>query len=842
MRRHILSLTSREAQNPRLAGGKAAGLARLSGLGFPVPAGFVISIPALSSHCRHLFGPFQPGIGNITPQQLDEIRERILAAPIPASLQDAVQSACRHHPGPWAVRSSMRGEDSPRSSFAGLLDTYLNVSDFPSVIEAVRKCLASLCNWRLWNYQLETGQSWKTTRKMMALAVLVQEMIKAQVSGVAFGADPNTGRKDVIIEAVRGTGEKLVQGRVTPHRYVLDDQGNLEYLPPQDGDSPCLQEKDVLRLAGAVRDISARTGSPQDIEWAFDGRDFRFLQCRPITALPTQRVYSSRLVSEMSPGLIKPLMWSTKTRSMVRTVFGRISTELIGPNQVDFAKYIKRIHSRIYADMTAFGEFLERLGLPPNFFEMITRQEKRPHRAGLFRNIKLSKLPPLLSFAWRYSRSAKEIAGFIETHDRKLERFRRAAWDTFPPAKLLDMFDELLQLHAKTQWYIFIGPMNMTIRYRLLNRFLARRAPGVSPGELLMGIDGLKALEPNALLMEIGRMALDLKPETRELMLAGAASALQIKLSEEEAGRKLLSRFHDFMKRFGFLSANGSDFTVTPWIEDPSPIWKSIARLAQQFTSGIALGHSPLRRESFVQVRRRLNVLQRLVFDRLVRSTRQYVKLRESSSLIMSEETYLMRRALMQLGEILEGKGAIDGAADVFFLYYDELREWLTGNLQAGEAGRRIALRKAELERDAEIDVPDTFQGEAGLYGPKVSEQTECLNGISGSPGRAHGIARVILDPARPPAPLTSENILVAPYTDVGWTPLLPGIRGIVAETGGQLSHTSIIAREYGLPAVVNVKEATRLISNGELITIDGTLGRVYRHGRTRIRPAGGES
>lgn len=199
-----------------------------------------------------------------------------------------------------------------------------------------------------------------------------------------------------------------------------------------------------------------------------------------------------------------------------------------------------------------------------------------------------------------------------------------------------------------------------------------------------------------------------------------------------------------------------------------------------------------------------------------------------------------MRRALMQLGKSLTAKGAADCPPDIFYLYYDELIEWLSGGLQAEEARRRIALRKEEMKRDTAIDVPDMFKGEAVQHGPRVSEYTDCLNGISGSPGRAHGIARIILNPAHPPVPLTSEDILVVPFTDVGWTPLLPGIRGIVAETGGQLSHTSIIAREYGLPAVVNVKDATRLISDGELITIDGNLGRVYRHSHTRGDSAGG--
>lgn len=842
MRRHILTLTSKGARDHRLAGGKAAGLAHLAGMGWPVPAGFVVSTSALHSHCRRLLRPLLNEPDKITPSLLGEIRSDILATPLPFSLQKAIQAACRSGRGPWAVRSSMRGEDSQKSSFAGLLDTYLNVPDGPAVIEAVKSCLASLCNQRLWSYQLADGKAWVKKRRMMAMAVIVQEMVEAEVSGVAFGADPNTGRNDVIIEAVRGTGEKLVQGRVTPHRFVLSDRGVLEYSPPKDGGNPCLDEKDVLRLAEAVRKISVQAGSPRDIEWAFDGRDFIFLQCRPITALPTQRVYSSRLVSEMSPGLIKPLMWSTKTRSMVRTVFGRISAELIGPNQIDFAKYIKRIHGRVYADMTAFGEFLTQVGLPPDFFETITRQEKRSHGSAVFKAIRPAKLHRLLSFAWRHSRSAKEIAAFIESHDRDLERFRRATWDRLPPETLLALFEELIRFHAKTQWYIFIGPMNMSIRYRLLGRFLARRAPEFNPGDILSGIDNLKALEPNAFLMEMGRMALDLSPETRKLLEAGASTDMTAKLNEQEAGRRLLERFGDFMERYGFLSANGSDFTATPWAEDPGSIWMTIGRFAAQAAAGTLPAASVSPRESFLEIRRRLNIFERLVFGRLLNSTRHYVKLRESSSLIMSEETYLMRRALIELGKDLARQGKVDHPDDIFYLYHDELRECLAGDLETTEVRKRIVQRKQEMERDARVDIPDTFQGETGLFGPAISEEEGYLNGISGSPGRTHGVARIILDPARPPAALTSEDILVVPFTDVGWTPLLPGIRGIVAETGGQLSHTSIIAREYGLPAVVNVRDATRLIQDGELITIDGTRGRVYRHSAGQSDRQGEES
>ena len=204
-----------------------------------------------------------------------------------------------------------------------------------------------------------------------------------------------------------------------------------------------------------------------------------------------------------------------------------------------------------------------------------------------------------------------------------------------------------------------------------------------------------------------------------------------------------------------------------------------------------------------------MNLFQRLVCGRLWESTRRYMELREATSLIMSEETYLMRRALRQLAAHLVTQRSIDSASDIFYLYHDELRDRLAGRLGEEEARRRIALRKEEMDRDARMAPPETFCGEAGEFGPSLSDEDEFLSGISGSPGRAHGTARVVLDPSQLQEPPTAEDILVVPFTDVGWTPLLPGIRGIVAETGGQLSHTSIIAREYGLPAVVGVEDAT---------------------------------
>ena len=210
-------------------------------------------------------------------------------------------------------------------------------------------------------------------------------------------------------------------------------------------------------------------------------------------------------------------------------------------------------------------------------------------------------------------------------------------------------------------------------------------------------------------------------------------------------------------------------------------------------------------------------------------STITYIDLRERTSFLMSEEGYQMRRIFLALADHLIAQGDLDERNDIFYLTYDELRQLVEGKLGADKAREKVSSQKAEMEADARIDLPDTICGDhVPTHAIQPAESQECLVGIRGSSGLAQGYARVILDPANAPVTLTRDDILVVPFTDVGWTSLFSGIGGIVAETGGQLSHTSIVAREYGLPAVVSVRKATHLICDGQPITVDGDRGRVY--------------
>jgi phosphohistidine swiveling domain-containing protein len=831
MSRYIVSLDSRSAQQQAQAGGKGASLARLHSLGFQVPQGFVVTVAAFQAFLADF------GIQVLTQRMdwaekdLERIRELLLACRLPDQVARPIAQAYQKLGGRVAVRSSMLGEDTDIISFAGQLDTVLNVSGAEECLRAVRRCWASIFNWRLFNYLVEReASSPDAIIGSFSMAVVVQRMVDAKAAGVAFSADPLTGESCVVIEAARGLGDALVQGIVEPDRYVVDARGVLAVADPVQPDAPVLRSEQILHLASEVRNVASLMTDPQDVEWGWDGNAFYLLQSRPITSLAGQRVYSTAMISEMLPGLIKPLVWSVSTTSKLDNVMGRIFTELIGPNDIDFASLAKRFHSRMYADNTMLGQLLEDMGLPANFFEVMSHGERaeRKQRPPITPRM-LRTMLRLLRFVWCYSRAADQISAFITRHDQYMEPYRHADWSSKDPQSLLPDIDALTDLYSETMWFNFIGPLNMMVRNRLLSQLTERWAPGVASNDLVRGLLGLKSLESNHALQNMGAQAKSLGTQVLALLGEEDDQTIRAVLSRSEDGRTLVRDMDAFLDRYGFLSASGTDLSRTPWVESPTLIWQAIARMAADPGVPTLEDSAQIRDQARMRVQARLNWLQQIVFKRLLASTVTYIRLREQSSFLISEDSFQMRRIFLSLADHLIARGDLEQRDDMFYLTLDEVRELVNGVPEAHGAKERIAKRRAEMAFDAQIELPDTIRGDYVPTRPIApSEGQEYLVGIGGSSGVAQGHAQVVRDPADAPITLTRNDILVVPFTDVSWTPLFPAIGGVVAETGGQLSHSAIVAREYGLPAVVNVKNATRLIKNGQPIVVDGTHGRVY--------------
>jgi phosphohistidine swiveling domain-containing protein len=830
MGRYVLSLNTRSALQETRAGGKGASLARLRRAGFQVPPGFVITAPAFEVFLAyHNLDSLQQG-KTWSQGDSEQNQALLLSLPIPPRLSNPILRAYRKLGGPVAVRSSMIGEDSAVASCAGQLDTVLNVDSEPQVLEAVKRCWASLFNWRLLAYLDERlPQSSGPMAEELAIAVVLQRMVEAKAAGVAFSADPVTGQPGVIIEAVRGLGDALMVGRAEPDRYRVDVRGNLVENRPVAQGSPILPDDEVLQLAEIARGVAAANPHPQDIEWAWDGAAFHVLQSRPITTLVGLRIYSNSMVSEMLPGLIKPLVWSVYVAAKAEKVLGRVFTELIGPSEFDFLQLIKRIHSRVYTDRTMLDQILGRMGMPANSFEMMRQGD----RAGRWR-------PPLtpgtaraglrlLGFAWRQSRIAGEIEDYLQRHEQELASFRDADWRSETPQALLHRLNHLIALLSETLWYVFIGQLNMTIRGNLLDRLAKRDVTGFATTDLTRGLVGRKGLGPHDELKCLAAEARSMGDGVQRLLLEQEDATIRGALATSDEGERLVESVDRFLARWGFLCTSMTDFTQRPWAEHPEIIWQSIGRAAALRADPVNRDIDAQRARAQEQVRAQMNRFQRTIFDRLLASTVTYMELRDRVSLLLSRESFQMRRLFLALTSHLVARDALVQAEDIFYLTMDEIRLLVKGELESDDSKRLVVARQAEMETDALIELPDTIYGDyvPGHHVEPAAEQGY-LVGISGSAGVAHGQARVVNDPADAPAQLTAADILVVPFTDISWTPLFSGIGGIVAETGGQLSHTAIVAREYGLPAVVGVKRAMWAIREGQPIVVDGDNGRVY--------------
>ena len=754
------------------------------------------------------------------------------AAALPATLAAEIGRAYRRLGGRVAVRSSLVAEDGRDRSFAGQFESILNVEGEGACLDAVLRVHRSLCDASVARYTARAAPGQAVPPGALELAVVVQRMAVSRASGVAFSTDPVTGERHVVIEAVRGLADRLMGGTLVPSRFVVDMRGALASADRRETDAEVLPDRAVLDIAAAVRDVADRAGSPQDVEWAWTDEGLTLIQARPITALASNHVYSRRLVGDMSPGLIKPLLWSTHSRSMTRRVFRPLFTGLAGPVDLDFATLIRRVHSRMYADMTLFGELLTRTGLPANFFESMTRDDRAARRRASPRRL-LAGLPRTATFLWRHARAGRAIEAFLARHDDALRPFRAADWSGTALGGLIDASERLQVLHGDSQWHMFVGAMNMTVRNKLLQRFVLRHAPDVAPADLTGGLAGLKALEPNIELRRMAAAAARVDGPARTLMSGGHDREIRDALAASEPGRAVILEMDAFLSRFGYLAANGTDFTEPRWSEDPTLAWRALARLVEATDRPLPQARTTdsaaaARRQAAEAVRPRLGPLRRAWFDRLLDSTTTYIGRRERLSVAMTEDAHQARRLYLAIGQRLAARGDLRARDDVFLLYFDELRELVEQRLEPMTARARISERRAELDADAAREPPETFWGEHPPLDPPDVDPGDRLTGIPGSAGTFQGYACVVRDPASAPSALSPRHVLVVPFTDVGWMPLFASVGGVVAECGGQLSHTAIVAREYGLPTVVGIPRATRIIRDGQPVTVDGTRGIVY--------------
>ncbi len=756
---------------PQGAGRKAQNLAWLHRSGFLVPPGWVV--PA-------------------------GVPEGEVGALVAAVLGDDTASA-------WAVRSSADVEDGAAATFAGQFRSELDVRGAASVARAVAEVRASARDAGAARYAERAHLDADAIR----MGVVIQRMVTPVVSGVAFSKNPLSGLDEVVIEAVPGRGDALVQDGVTPDRWI-HRWGELTERPETPRTDAALMD----RVARDTRRIAAAFGRPVDLEWVWDGTDVAWVQVRPITGLEGVGVYSNRIAREVLPGIIKPLVWSVNI-PVVNRAWVDLFTEAIGPNDIDPNRLARSFGCRAYFNMGAIGDIFVALGMPRESLELLLglpagaeKPRFKPTRAT-YRHT-----PRMLQMLWRLNRYDRRLERQLPVLEARYAELAAVDVAKLDEAALLSRVDDIMALTRRTAYANIVAPLLMNAYGSLVRRRAAKSGIDGAMIDPAKGTEGIHEYDPRPSIAELAATAASLTGDQQAALERDGYAAL----AADPLMAGLRAGVDAFIARFGHLGENGNDFSTPRWREQPDVVVRMVVH-AHDTPAAAALGWD--------DVSPKVRGMQRAVLRRLFRRAATFRRLREHVSFRYTEGYELFRGSFLALGERLVARDILDTPDDAWYLTLDELRAAVRGD---GEEPRRIvAQRRQEVEDAADLDMPEVILGDDFVPRRRGDGTARELRGVPSSRGTYRGTARIVRG-SDEFARVQRGDVLVVSYSDVAWTPLFARAGAVVAESGGMLSHSSIVARELGIPCVVSVNGALA-IPDGRMVHVDGFAGVVTIEG-----------
>ncbi|MEV4534154.1 rifamycin-inactivating phosphotransferase [Asanoa sp. NPDC049518] len=849
---YVLDLQEVDESHVAVVGGKGTHLGELSRIdGVAVPAGFCVTTDAFAAAAPAI----DERLERVHPDARDEIRalsaevrRTIEAVDIPDDLAAAVGEALARHgaDATYAVRSSATAEDLPTASFAGQQDTYLNVPG-PEVLAHVRRCWASLFTERAVTYRLRN----RFDHRKVHMAVVVQRMVVPRSSGILFTADPVTGDRTVsAVDAGFGLGEALVSGIVNPDVFKVRGgevvareistkrvavravaSGGTEVLDvdPRERELPALTDAQAVRLAALGRRIEAHFGRPQDIEWCLVDDDFRIVQSRPITTLfpvpehardGSNHVYLSVGHQQMMTDAMKPLGWSMWQLTAMAPM-----TEAGGRLWVDA--------TRVLATPAGRAGFLELAGRA----DPLTRDALE---TVLDRGDFLPTLPDAEPSAPRVLAPGEPIANdpavvtaLVARSEASVAALRRDIATKTGPA-LFEFLLEAFQEHKR----VLADPLSMQAimagmeaTWWLNDHLLEWLGERNAADQLTLSAPGNITAEMGLALLDVAD-AIRPHDEVVTFLRAGVDDGFLDELPKLAGGTEARDAIEAYLDRYGMRCVGEIDITRPRWSEHPSALVPLILDNVTFFEPGAAARRFEAGRRTAEEKRAEVLARVRALPDgaakaeeteRMIDRVRIFTGYREYPKYGIIARYWAYKQALTAEADRLVRAGVLTAPEDAFYLTFQELHEVArTDQVDPGlVATRREAFRSYEALTPPRVLTSD---GEAlnGAY-RRDDVPAGALIGVPVSAGTVEGRARVILDLAT--ADLEPGDILVTAYTDPSWSPLFVAIAGLVTEVGGQMTHGAVIAREYGLPAVVGVPGATRLIPDGQRIRLHGTDG-----------------
>ncbi len=708
---------------------------------------------------------------------------------------------------PLIVRSSAIGEDSQFASAAGQYVSILNVTNQEQLQSAIIDCQASYLQSNAIEYRRQNEQA------EASMAILIQQQIEGVYSGVAFSRDPVDQLDNrVAVEALPGKATKIVSGKFTPQRYrVAIPEADLS-TPEQDArtitvtqenitsDAVAIPQEIIESVAFLARDIEDLfEGIPQDIEWTYDGEQVWLLQARPITTL--QPIWTRRIAAEVIPGKIRPLTWSIN-QPLTCGVWGKIFTIVLGDRAKDLNfKQTATLHfASAYFNATLLGTIFRRMGLPPESLEFLTRgaEFSKPPLSSTIRN-----LPGL----WRLFQRERNLIQHFERDHRKLfspilSALEEQASTELSPTEILERINTILGLLDKATYYNILAPLSFTIRQKIFKvaetELDYRQIPEVVAVSSLANV----ASETRKLLA------------TEQITLDSCAS-LFAHIAENPEGSSIMERFNLWLEKYGYLSEVATDIAVPRW-RDKS----SIPR--QMFTRFYFDAHGAKKAQSSSEIppqswKAKL-VQQRLNLKGQVGET--YNKL-----------LAYLRWSFLALSQQWLSQGLITDSGDIFLLTLEEIVTIVENTDQSQSSQQKltelIQTRKQQWQVAEQLTtVPRLVYGkpQPSVFRPSIVTKQEQFQGIGTSAGEIEGTIKVISS-LQQTDDINHQTIIVVPYTDAGWSPILARAGGLISEVGGRLSHGAIVAREYNIPAVMDIDNATKLFHDGQRVRLNGQTG-----------------
>ena len=857
---YVLDFHEIDQTQVAVVGGKGAHLGELSRIdGIRVPPGFCVTTdafrsitaaePSIDERIDRL-SRLQPDDGEAIRALSADIRQTVEGIAIPEDLAAAIARPLARlgEHAAYAVRSSATAEDLPTASFAGQQDTYLNVVGQASILRHISRCWASLFTERAVTYRLRRGFD----HRKVHMAVVVQQMVFPEASGILFTADAVTSNRKVSsVEASFGLGEALVSGRVNPDIYNVRDGAVVTreiaakqlavYPSPAGGTQeqaieaerqqrPALTDTQVVRLALRGRRIEAHFGSPQDIEWCLVDDDFQIVQSRPITTLfpipaagdGENHVYISVGHQQMMTDAMRPLglsFWQMTTPRPMAEAGGRLFVdvtralaspasraglmEMIGRSDPLVGDAVETILERgdfvpSLPDDGAGGPLPAGARDPVETDPAIVREligRSEASLATLKREIRTKSGPALLDFI---------LADIAE--------LKRVLFDPYSLRVIMAGMDASWWLNDQLQTWLGEKSAADT---------LAQSAPGNVTSEMgLALLDVADVIRPH--------------PEVVAFLEQVEDDGFLDELAKVAGGPEARDAIRAYLEKYGMRCAGEIDITRPRWSERPTTLVPVILGNVKNFEPGAGKRRFEEGREEASNKEQELLERLRALPDgeqkadetkQMIDRVRTFTGYREYPKYGMVSRYLVYKQALLEEAERLVQAHVLHEKDDIFYLRFEELQDVVRTNEVDYEliGERKVAFRSYQAFTPPRVL---TSEGEvlSGAY-RRDDLPAGALGGLAVSAGTIEGRARVILDLAK--ADLEAGDILVTAYTDPSWTPLFVAIEGLVTEVGGLMTHGAVIAREYGLPAVVGVHDATRLIRDGQRIRVHGTDGYV---------------